>query len=56
MKSLTNLFLSIFVISLLVSCEPEELPYDELAPRKTHVDPVSDTGGDGKDVIDDEKK
>ena len=54
MKTLSRIFFCTFGVALFFSCEPEELPQDEILKETVEVptEPVGDTGGNEGDVYD----
>jgi hypothetical protein len=53
MKTLSRILFSTFAVACIYSCEPEELPQDEILenPIELPTEPVGDTGNEG-DVYD----
>ncbi|WP_424494431.1 hypothetical protein [Salinimicrobium sp. GXAS 041] len=54
MKTFSKIFLCTFAVASFISCEPEELPQDEILESTIEVptQPVGDTGGNEGDVYD----
>lgn len=58
MKTLSRILFCTFTVASFLSCEPEELPQDEILenPIELPTEPVGDTGGNEGDVYDDKEK